>query len=492
MTTIRNTARPDTEMDRGRGAADAPPRSRRPYTIALLAVFALLALAAGGWDITHAAWYQEWRLSKLSLAHLQRERGGRLDDPRLLYYVGLRLNQQGRYAEADPYLRNAVGLDPDAPRLRDAWMQALLGSGLTTAAFGEAREFAGTHPDSASAHLILGKFYVSQDSMIRATQELTRAVILDPSLSEGWSLLAVAQTGLDHITEAEAAARRAVALRPQSAPDRLGLALLLTRQGRRKEAIDCFGAAIALGPTAAVAHEEYARYLLTTSLGESDTRRAETEARRALGLDPGNPLALETQGQALAALGQVREALPLLLQAAQISPRAPDFALVLSQIYDRLGQADLQQTWQSEYQRRQHRAQAEQDLVTAILKSPDDPQPQRRLARMLAEEGDVGGCLRHQAKALRCAPDAPPAQAAAAEDLVVTGHAAAALPLAQRAVKIAPKSPAAYEALGDVQLALGQPSEAVHSYSKSAREDPQQIRRFQARLDQYDRNTQRK
>ena len=491
MITIRKTARHTAENDRVRGASPAAPRTRRPRTVVLLTAFALLALAVSAWDITHASRYQEWRLSRLSLVQLQRERGGRLDDPRLLYYVGLRLNQQGRCAEADPYLRNAVGLDPDAPRLRDAWMQALLGSGLTTAAFGETREFVGTHPDSAQAHLIFGKFYVTQDSLVRATQELTRAVTLDPSLGEGWSLLAVAQTGLDHITEAEAAARRAVALRPRSAPDRLGLALLLTRQGRRKEAIDCFEAAIALGPTAEAAHEEYARYLLTTSLGESDTRRAETEARGALDLAPDNPSALETQGQALAALGQVREALPLLRQAAQFSPRAPDFALVLSQTYYRLGQADLQQTWQSEYRRRQRRAQAEQDLVTAILKSPGAPQPQRRLARMLAEEGDVGGCLRHQAKALRCAPDAPPAQAAAAEDLVVTGHAAAALPLAQRAVKIAPKSPAAYEALGDVQLALGQPSEAVHSYSKSAREDPQQIRRFQARLDQYDRNTQR-
>ena len=214
MTTIKDPPLGDALGDSARGTASTLPRPRRPGRMLLLAALALLMAGGGGWDIWHLPQYQEWRLSRMSLAQLQRERGGRLDDPRLLYYIGLRLNGQQRYAEADPYLRNAVSLDPDAPRLRDAWMQALLGSGLTTAAFGETREFAGTHPGSAPAHLILGKFYVAQNSMVRAVEELSRAVAINPSLGEAWSLLAVAQTGLDHITEAEAAAARAVALRP--------------------------------------------------------------------------------------------------------------------------------------------------------------------------------------------------------------------------------------------------------------------------------------
>ena len=183
----------------------------------------------------------------------------------------------------------------------------------------------------------------------------------------------------------------------------------------------------------------------------------------------------------------MNEALPFLLQAVRLRPYDPAPALVLSQTYYRLGQAGPQRAWQEAYQARQSRAATEGSLVTAILKAPDDPKPQRRLARMLAEEGDVAGCLRHQSRALRCAPDAPPAQAAAAEDLVITGHAAEALPLARRAVMLAPKSPSAYEALGDVQLALGQSADAAHSYSKSAREDPVQIRRFQAIMNRYGR-----
>lgn len=492
MTTIRNTPLRDTPNQQGarrgaRGAADASPRRRPPWKAALLAAFALLALGLLAWDVTHAPAYQDRRLARLSLAQLERERGGRMDDPRLLYYVGLRLNQQGRYAEADPLLRNAVGLDPDSPRLRDAWMQALLGSGLTTAAFGEAHEFAGTHTDSAPAYLILGKFYASQNSMVRASEELSHAVALDPKLGEAWSLLAVAQSGRDHAPEALAAAERAVALRPRDAMDRLGLALLQARQGWRPQALMSFTQAVALGPNSAAAHQSFARYLLTTAAGPDDDRRAEAEARRALALDPANSGASLTLGQALTAQGRAAEGLPLLLQAARRSLYDPAPALAVSQTYYRLGQAGPQRVWQTEYRARQRRAQSEADLVTAILKSPDDVRPQKTLARMLAEEGDVVGCLRHQSKALHCAPDAAPAQAAAAEDLAATGHAADALPLAQRATTIAARSPAAFEALADVQLALGQPIEALKTYGRAAALAPYRTAVYQSRLDQYAR-----
>ena len=198
-----------------------------------------------------------------------------------------------------------------------------------------------------------------------------------------------------------------------------------------------------------------------------------------------------TLGQALAAQGQGSDGLPFLLQAARRSPYDAVPALALSQAYFRLGQTGPQRQWQKEYQSRQKWAQTEQDLVTAILKVPNDPRPQRRLARMLAEEGDVAGCLRHQSKALHCAPDAAPAQTAAAEDLAATGHAAEALPLAQRAVTIAPKSPAAFEALADVQLALGQPETALASYKKAADLSPGRASVYQARLDHYARQQER-
>src|SRR5262249_14266802 len=144
-----------------------------------------------------APWYQEWRLARMTLPGLEQEQRARSDDdPRLLYYLGRQLNRQGRFAEADPILRRAVGLDPDTPRLRDEWARALLGSGLVTAAFGQLQQYAGTHPNLADAHLLLGKFYVNQKSMRRAEEELERAVALNPGLADGWTYLTIAREGL--------------------------------------------------------------------------------------------------------------------------------------------------------------------------------------------------------------------------------------------------------------------------------------------------------
>src|SRR5262249_5585727 len=153
-----------------------------------------------------------------------------------LYYIGLRLNQSQRFSEADPYLRQAVGLDPSSPRLRDEWARALLGSGLTTAAFGELKEFVGSNPDSGSAHLLLGKFYITQKSMQRAIEEMDRAVALDPALGEAWSYLAVAYDGMDNQQRAREAVQKAIALRPNSADDQLLLATLQARSQQPAEA----------------------------------------------------------------------------------------------------------------------------------------------------------------------------------------------------------------------------------------------------------------
>ena len=125
------------------------PRVRRARTglIALGAsaaiLFSLALLTA------QSAPYREWRFSRQRLSTLEREWARSQTDPIFLYYFGLRLNREGRYTQADPVLRQAVGFDPESPRLRDEWAKALLGSGLATAAFAELWQFVGSHPVAA-------------------------------------------------------------------------------------------------------------------------------------------------------------------------------------------------------------------------------------------------------------------------------------------------------------------------------------------------------
>ncbi|HZO90288.1 MAG TPA: tetratricopeptide repeat protein [Chthonomonadaceae bacterium] len=416
---------------------------------------------------------------------LERERRTRGDnDPRLLYYLGLRLNQRAQFAAADPILRKAVGLDPDSPRLRDEWARALLGSGLTTAAFGELRQFAGTHPNSAPAHLLLGKFYVTQNSMRRAIEELNRAVQLDPALPEGWSYLAVAHDALRNYAEAKEAAEKAAALRPNDFGSQLQLALQQAHLGEAEGARRAFARAAVLGPKAAVVHREYAQWLLQVGSQPQDRDLAVAEARRAVALDARDAGAQMTLGRALAQQGQLEAAVEPFRQAAELAPEYPASALAVARALGRLGREKAARAWMQVYASRQQRFTAKAKLQAQIELNPKDANAHRRLARLLAEEGHVEECVRHHASARRKAPDSPPVLAAAASDLVETGHAREALPLAQRAVTIAPHSPEALETMGNVLLGVGQPRDAAAYYDRARTYHPE---RFQIYCDRIAR-----
>src|SRR5437588_634036 len=122
---VSTTAPPSVTASR----PDAPAHVGAYRRLRVLFAGVLLVLA-GGLFLIQTPWYQERRLRRLSLPALEHERRTHGEnDPRLLYYLGLRLNRQAHFAAADPILRKAVGLDPDSPRLRDEWARALLGSG---------------------------------------------------------------------------------------------------------------------------------------------------------------------------------------------------------------------------------------------------------------------------------------------------------------------------------------------------------------------------
>jgi tetratricopeptide (TPR) repeat protein len=478
-------AAPPAPMTAPAGVQVSRRRSRSLRAKLLWAVLLVAFVAAGVWGIPRHPWYQEWRLSRLSLVSLQKERGIRMDDPVLLYYTGLRLNQMGRYPEADPLLRQAVGIDPDAPRYRDEWARALLGSGLTTAAFGQLRQFAGTHPDLPEAHLILGKFYLTQRSMRRAQEELEKAVQLAPGSGEGWAYLAAAREALGELEKAFEAALKAVDLRPDNAKDRLLLASLLVRRNQvgeaRKEYIKC----VSLAPKWADAHREYALFLLNSHTGAEDAKLAEAGALRAVELDPGDPRAAFAAGRALRQNGKLQEAAPHLLRAATLAADDAAAAQELSQVYRALGRGADAQKWTKAHRARQAYASERMLLYEQLRVNPTSPELHRKLARILGLHGDVAGSVHNHAMALRCAVDAPRALIAAANDLTDGGYAREALPLAQRAVQVSKANPAAHEALGNALLGLGQVHLAGEQYNKTAGWWPHRTPVMRKRLERY-------
>lgn len=477
-------------MSRSIAARAYTPRggaARIPVRAALL----VAAVALSAWGLPRNPAFQEWRFSRMRLLQLQRESDH--DNPLLLLYLGKRLNEAGRFTEADPWLRHAVGLDPGSARLRDEWARALLGSGLTTAAFGELREYAGTHPGSADAQMLLGKFYFTQHAWSRAVDELQRATQLNPDSAEAWAYLAGAASaeGSAHADLALDAARHAVRLRPWSADDALVYARMLALTHHVDNARGEYLRAVRLAPEQEVGHREFASFLLDNGSSQSDRALAVSEARRAAAAVSTDSLAQLTLGRALAQVGDSVDAIgPLKLAALSMKDDSAP-AEFLAQTYHILGSLREAQAWRQEFLRREQYATTLLTFTHGVMEHPMSPACNARLARLFGTHGNVAGCVRHYATALRRPLDSPPVLAAASNALVEGGHAVDALPLAQRAALIGTRSPAAHAALGSALLALNRPDEAVEQFDQAAIRSPALKRQLQQKVNSYYANSLR-
>ena len=476
------TAEEGTAKEESSQRIVASPRRRARARLTAVAAAVGLAGASASLVLNSAA-YQDRRLARLDTPSLQNELQSRGESSRLLYYLGRSLNRQKRCEEADGYLRQGVGLDPQSPRLREEWARALLGSGKTTAAFGELREFAGTHPNVADAHLLLGKFYYTQRSMKRAAEEFERAIALEPGNAQAYLNLAGARDDLRQSEAAWKAAIRAAELQPDSAEAHLILASLAARMRRPAEKVRAeFERALELAPRNAVAHEEYARWLLQSTPTPEGLKAAELRARQAIALGLEDPAAFLTQGRALAYLRDYNGAVTPLRRATDAMPDDPAPPLALAQAYRALGQTGDAARWQQEYAQRQTAMTEKQNLLQAVTVAPDDAKPKERLAHWLGRHGDTDGCAHNHSMAMRKPLDSPNVLLATARDLMAGGYAASALPLAQNAADFAGRSPDAHEVLGDALLQARRLQEATGEYNLAIKLDPARGDRLIARL----------
>lgn len=461
-----------------------PRRAITPRFAAALCTVALLVASAS--LILHSERYQDWRLLRLSLAELNDELKHQGESSRLLYFIGSRLDQRQRFAEADGYLRQGVGLDPDSERLRDEWARALLGSGQVKAAFGELTEFAGTHPRLAEAHRLLGKFYFTQNSMVRARDELRRAVALRPDDADALSYLAGAEDSLKDYPAALQAASRAVALRSNRAADHLIYATLCARMHRPSQQTESeFQTALRLESRNPVIHQEYARWLLDAARDPAGFRRAAEQARLAVTLGIHDADSSMVLGRALLYSGDRAGAVAPLTAAAEAAADDPAPAIALVGLHRALHQMDEARQWQQIALEREAAAAERRRLFEAVTVAPNDPVSKKRFARWMGLHGDADGCAHYYAMAMHKALDAPPVLAAASRDLAEGGHAGLALPLARRAVNVAYKSPDAHEALGNALLNLYEVKPAADEYNLAIRLDPPRSKLLIERLREF-------
>ncbi len=198
------------------------------------------------------------------------------DQALAVHGFGFNLHCQGKPAEAEPYYRQALRLEPE---FKEAWMNlglvALTQRDFDTAATCQ-REALRLDPEMADAHNNLGMIHYMQGHLAEAENCFRAAVRLRSGHPHATlNLGSVRQLG-DHVDEAEGLFRRALALGADPARAKSNLALSLMEQGRPAEAETCCREALALRPDHAEARANLALALLMMGRLEEGWREYES------------------------------------------------------------------------------------------------------------------------------------------------------------------------------------------------------------------------
>lgn len=152
-----------------------------------------------------------------------------------------------------------------------------------------------------------GRFREARDSLVKAEALGLQTEKLYETL--GWAFLST--TG---VASAEPWMRKAAAVDPNGGPSHLALGTTLRLQGKTDEAIESFERALALSPH----NLDCLLNLAESSTASNQLQRAESYARRAVGLDGNSALAWNNLGIALVAQDRFHDATEAFEQADRI------------------------------------------------------------------------------------------------------------------------------------------------------------------------------
>jgi len=162
-------------------------------------------------------------------------------------------------------LRARLDANPGDLSIRLQLAQRYLKLGFPEVAVEHCRLACERTPDSDDAHIALAKMLRDADRTEEATKELAAYTAKHPSASyKVWAWMGLLQDAGGHFGQGETAHRRALALEPGRDDLHNNLGYCLLRQGKKKEAIEEFRAALKIDPDSVTARNN-----LAAALGKS-------------------------------------------------------------------------------------------------------------------------------------------------------------------------------------------------------------------------------
>jgi protein O-mannosyl-transferase len=283
-----------------------------PLTL-ILAAFATLSVVQIG----------IWRDSEILFRHLLQHVGENRYRADIAMRLAEVLRTRGRLAEAEPWYRESLRIEPDGKRAAIPHLglgRIAVSAGRRPEAAEHYREAMRLQPDFAPAYLAFGELVLEAGQAVDAVTLLKGAVALDPSSAAAHQLLGVALLQTGQTAAAVDELQTAIRLEPGSAQARCNLAAALTAANRPAEAAEESRIAVRLNPRLPDAYANLGDALQASG----NLPEAITALREAVRLKPDLANAQNGLGAALAMSGRPAEAVP----AFQAATRAkPDFVL---------------------------------------------------------------------------------------------------------------------------------------------------------------------
>lgn len=194
---------------------------------------------------------------------------------------GVLLYEQGRYADAEQQLRQAIGGDPQNASAYVILSHCLAHRQAWAEASAAANEAVGLSPDNPYAHYARATVAYRRDRYEEAEQAIRTSIQLDPYNPDFFWLLGAIRFDLRQWPSALEAAEQGLAIDAEHA-DCVNLrAMALVKLGRRDEAGAAIGAALERDPESALTHANQG----WTLLHAGEHQRALEHFREALRID---------------------------------------------------------------------------------------------------------------------------------------------------------------------------------------------------------------